>query len=450
MTTLGSGEPRVDDGCVYVVEDDAGMRQTIIDILALAGITADGFESGSSALGAAHGPGRPALVVLDHRLPDTTGIELAANLKSRDADLAIVLLTGYASAESAIAAVGLVDDYLIKPIPPEALVRRVVAGLERNQLRRENRALVGRLQEMNSSLEDTVAQRTKELTKAHDQALTDQALHERLQSQAQKEQLENRLHEVRRIEMAAHAEELQRSNAELEQFAYVASHDLSEPLRTVAGYVGLIARRYRGQIDDDVDRFITHTEEGCARMRDLIDDLLLYSQAGRSPDLTNLVDSTQVVGNVLTGLGARVSEVGATIEVGDLPMVRVDPGQLAQLFQNLITNGLKFTNQGVAPCIHITAEDQGDKWVFAVADNGIGIEPEYRDRIFRMFQRLHARDAYSGTGIGLAICLRIIDAHGGRIWVEDRPGGGTRFCFSVPGQTERLATVGDDPTERFR
>jgi signal transduction histidine kinase len=378
---------------VFVVDDDPGMRQTLVEILNMAGIPAEGFETGASALEAAEGRHRPALALLDHRLPDTTGIEVATAMRSKDPDLAVVLLTGYASTESAIAAIGVVDDYLLKPVPPDELVRFVTAGLERTRLRRENRHLVDRLHEMNSSLEETVA------------------------------------------ELDRQADELRRSNAELEQFAYIASHDLSEPLRTIAGYVGLIARRYRGQIDEDADRFIKHTEDGCKRMRALIDDLLSYSQAGRSGDLSALVDPTEIVRGVLTSLSAAVAEGAASVELDRLPTVQADPGQLAQLFQNLIANSLKFTTPGITPSIRITAEQHDGDWVFVVADNGIGIDPEYRERIFRMFQRLHPREAYDGTGIGLAICLRIVQAHGGRIWVEDQRGGGSRFCFTLPLQS---------------
>jgi PAS domain S-box-containing protein len=233
-------------------------------------------------------------------------------------------------------------------------------------------------------------------------------------------------------ERARQTEELRRSNAELEQFAYVASHDLSEPLRTISGYAELLARRYRGQIDDDADRFIRHTVEGCQRMRQLIDDMLLYSRAGRAPELTEMVDTAQIVRHVVASMDAALSETAGTVDYRDLPAIRGDPVQLAQLFQNLIANSIKFAPAGTPPRVRIEAERHTHGWTFSVADNGIGIETEYRQRIFGMFQRLHGRDDYPGTGIGLAICLRVVQAHGGRIWVDDNPQGGTCVHFTLP------------------
>jgi PAS domain S-box-containing protein len=232
--------------------------------------------------------------------------------------------------------------------------------------------------------------------------------------------------------IARQSEDLRRSNDELRQFAYVASHDLSEPLRTISGYVELLARRYRGQIDDDADRFIQHTVDGCNRMRQLIDDLLAYAQAGRAEESTAEVDCTNVVDVVVAGMSAGLVEMDGLVEHDDLPTVYGDRSQLLQLFQNLIANGIKFARPGVAPRIRIEARPEDDDWIFSVTDNGIGIEPEYRDRIFVMFQRLHARNVYPGTGIGLAICMRIVLAHRGRIWVEDHSELGSRFCFSLP------------------
>jgi PAS domain S-box-containing protein len=233
-------------------------------------------------------------------------------------------------------------------------------------------------------------------------------------------------------ELARQAEDLRRSNNELEQFAYVASHDLSEPLRTISGYVELLARRYQGHIDDDADRFIRHTVDGCDRMRHLIDDLLTYSRAGQAPELNAVVDCSSALTRVLTDMEAMLVERGGKVTQGDLPAVRGDEAQLGQLFQNLIANCLKFARPDVPPRVHIVAERQGGLWRFSVTDNGIGIEPEYRDRIFGMFQRLHARDAYPGTGIGLAICMRIVQAHRGTIWVGDNPEAGTCICLTLP------------------
>jgi PAS domain S-box-containing protein len=231
--------------------------------------------------------------------------------------------------------------------------------------------------------------------------------------------------------LAGRAEELARSNAELEQFAYVASHDLQEPLRTIAGSVQLLQKRYAGQLDDRADEFIQHSVEGATRMQMLLNDLLAYSRVGSRGKPFESTDMQQVLKTVLEDLSAAVKESGASISYDELPTVIADPVQLTQLLQNLIGNALKFKGD-VAPQIHIGAKHERNEWKISVADNGIGIDTEYFDRIFVIFQRLHTRREYPGTGIGLAICKRIIDRHGGRIWVESKPGQGTTFFITIP------------------
>jgi PAS domain S-box-containing protein len=226
-------------------------------------------------------------------------------------------------------------------------------------------------------------------------------------------------------------EELSRSNAELEQFAYVASHDLQEPLRMVASYVQLLQRRYKGQLDDDADEFIGFAVDGATRMQSLIQDLLSYSRLGRRPRPFEPVDMAEVVGSVLQVIGLTIEETGAEIRCGDLPTVPGDVTQLTQLLQNLIGNALKYRGEH-APVVEIAAERLSHAWSFSVTDNGIGIDPAYGDRIFNMFQRLHGRDEYSGTGIGLAICKRVVDLHGGNIWVDPGDDGGSTFRFTLP------------------
>ncbi|MEW6299160.1 MAG: PAS domain S-box protein, partial [Thermodesulfobacteriota bacterium] len=231
------------------------------------------------------------------------------------------------------------------------------------------------------------------------------------------------------------AEELRRSNDELQQFAYVASHDLQEPLRMVSTYVELLAKRYRGQLDADADEFIGYAVEGAQRMKALIDGLLAYSRVESQGRALQPTDSEAVFQRVLTDLQPAIAESGATITHEPLPAVRADAVQLGQVLQNLLSNALKF--RGTAPpSIHVAAQRDGAFWRFAVRDNGIGIDPRYAQRIFQMFQRLHTRGKYPGTGIGLAICKRIIERHGGRIWVESEPGTGATFFFTLPAPTE--------------
>jgi PAS domain S-box-containing protein len=228
------------------------------------------------------------------------------------------------------------------------------------------------------------------------------------------------------------AADLARSNAELEQFAYVASHDLQEPLRMVASYTQLLARRYAGKLDEDADEFIGFAVDGAMRMQELINDLLAYSRAGTRPLQVVSVDTNRVVDQIITDLSLTIADKGAEVTRDDLPVVNADPTQLRQLFQNLIANGLKFQRPGVAPRVHVSSRRESAGWVFGVGDNGIGIEPQYAERIFALFQRLHTRTEYPGTGIGLAICKRIVERHGGRIWFESETGQGTTFWFALP------------------
>jgi PAS domain S-box-containing protein len=232
-------------------------------------------------------------------------------------------------------------------------------------------------------------------------------------------------------EQRAAAAALERSNAELQQFAYVASHDLSEPLRMVSSYLSLLRRRFHGRLDADADEFIEYAVDGAARMRTLIEGLLAYSRAGRGEDLEP-VELSLVTADVLRSLAAAMIEASAQVEVADLPVVLGDRGQLEQLLQNLIANALKFRRDGRAR-VWVRAEHSANGMTqIAVADGGIGIAPEAREHVFEMFQRLHDRESYAGTGIGLAICRKIVERHGGRIWVDERVGGGTVFRFTLP------------------
>ena len=269
------------------------------------------------------------------------------------------------------------------------------------------------LQRAKDELEIKVAERTEELRDAN-------------------AHLSVELDERRRAEqrMAQYAAELARSNAELEQFAYVASHDLQEPLRMVASFTQLLARRYRGQLDKDADEFIGFAVDGATRMQSLINDLLAYSRVGTRGEPFAPTDCGAVLQMALDNLARSVQESGAVITHDPLPTVPGDEVQLTQLFQNLIANASKFGGRET-PRIHVSAEKQGPQWVFVVRDNGIGIAPEQQERIFMIFQRLHHRSEYPGTGIGLAICKKIVERHGGRIWVESRPGEGATFYFSL-------------------
>lgn len=231
--------------------------------------------------------------------------------------------------------------------------------------------------------------------------------------------------------LATRTRELERSNADLEQFAYVASHDLQEPLRMISSYVQLLGRRYRDKLDADADEFIDFAVDGALRMQTLINDLLAYSRVSTEAKPFEPVDCDKVVDDVLANLEVAISDSAAEITRDPMPPVYADSTQLAQLFQNLIANALKFRGEN-PPKVHVGARSEGDEWQISIQDNGIGIDPRFSDRIFVIFQRLHGRANYPGNGIGLSICKKIVERHGGRIWVESQEGGGSTFCFTVP------------------
>ena len=241
-------------------------------------------------------------------------------------------------------------------------------------------------------------------------------------------------------EAANQTENLKRSNAELEQFAYIAAHDLQEPLRMVASYTELLSHRYKGQLDERADKYIAYAVDGAKRMKLLINDLLTFSRVGTMAKPLVPVDTKAIVSTVVAAMRETLLEAGATVVVGDLPTILGDDVQLGQLFQNLIGNAVKFRSEA-APHIEITARANGQSWLFSISDNGIGIDPQYGERIFQMFQRLHERGRYEGSGIGLSIAKKIAERHGGRIWFESQAGGGTTFYVSIPRSVSTLESV---------
>ncbi len=238
-----------------------------------------------------------------------------------------------------------------------------------------------------------------------------------------------------RADLTERNADLVRSNEELEQFAYVASHDLQEPLRKVTSFVQLLQQRYQGQLDDRADQYIEYAVDGSKRMQILINDLLAFSRVGRMTDGFVPVDMGELARDVVEGLSQVVDESGAEVTIGPLPTIAGDPVLLTSLWQNLIGNSLKFRGTQ-APVVTVDAERSGDTWRFTVTDNGIGIEPRFAERVFVIFQRLHARDAYEGTGIGLAMCKKIVEYHGGTIEVDAGYHGGARLHFTLPADEE--------------
>lgn len=228
--------------------------------------------------------------------------------------------------------------------------------------------------------------------------------------------------------------ELQRSNEDLQQFAYVCSHDLQEPLRVISNYTQLLAKRYGGKVlDENAAEFMDFIVDATKRMQELINDLLVYSRVETRGDDINDCDFGAVLDMALANLEAAIQESGATVHVGYLPSVKGDSSQLLQLAQNLIGNAIKFRSEK-APEIHVAAEEDGNFWHFMVRDNGIGFDMKYAERIFVIFQRLHTKESYPGSGIGLSICKKIVERHGGRLWVESEPDAGSTFNFTIPRQ----------------
>jgi light-regulated signal transduction histidine kinase (bacteriophytochrome) len=261
-------------------------------------------------------------------------------------------------------------------------------------------------------LDDRVKERTKDLVEA------------------------NRNLETTADELKRKSEELVRSNMELQQFAYIASHDLQEPLRGISGFTELLERRYKGRLDDKADLYINFILDGTKQMQQVIQDLLEYSRVQTKAREFDRIDTDQCYEQALRNLHGSITKKEANIYKDPLPEIVADGTQITQLFQNLIGNALKFQKPNVIPEIHVSARQDGDRWVFSVRDNGIGIETRFADRIFKIFQRLHAKGEYEGTGIGLAICKRIVERQGGRDLCRIYPGEGSTFSFTVPIKTE--------------
>jgi signal transduction histidine kinase len=334
----------------------------------------------------------PEIVLADYNLPQWKGLEALEVLKNEERDIPLILVSGAVGDITAVECIKQgVTDYVLKDglaRLPEAIRRAL----------QEKRAL-------------------------------------RLRKRAEQD-------------LAHKMEELARSNADLEQFAYVASHDLQEPLRMVAAYTQLLSERYQGKLDENADKFLGYAREGALRMQTLVQDLLAFSRVGRIGTVYGRVDCDAVLKEVLVILGQAIRESGATTNYSSLPPVWAERTQISQLFQNLIGNAIKFRGTD-APEISIAAEKApgqatAHQWQFSVADNGIGIAPEFAEKIFIVFQRLHSREEYAGNGIGLSICKKVVERNGGKIWVEQNPGGGSIFKFTLPAEAPAKHENGEE------
>jgi two-component system sensor histidine kinase/response regulator len=360
------------------VEDDEATRYAKSRVLCQAGYIVKEAETGTAALQMAR-EAPPDLILLDVKLPDLDGFEVCRQLKSDPATSStIVVQMSAAFVDKRDRVHGLeggADGYLTEPIQPDELLATVKAFVRLRQTEEK-------LQHMND-------------------------------------------------ELSRQAVELRRSNEDLQQFAYVASHDLQEPLRTVINYAQLLSRRYQGKLDANADEFIDYVRAGATQMQELITDLLAFSQVQTKGQPFAMTDCEEVLARVLLGLQAQIEETRAVVTHDLLPTVFADATQLGQVLQNLLSNALKFHGKQ-PPRVHVSAQSDGKQWVFAVRDQGIGLDPQFAERIFVIFQRLHSRSEFPGTGIGLAICKKIIERHGGRIWVKSEPGTGSTFYFTLP------------------
>lgn len=308
--------------------------------------------------------------------------------------------------------------FLISIVLREQLKEKAVQLISRNKQFEEEinerKRVQDELLKAHSRLEKRVEERTSELSSSNE--LLKKEITERKNTE---EKLKHT------------TADLARSNKELEQFAYVASHDLQEPLRMITSYLHLLEDRYKERLDSDAQEFIDYAVDGASRMHDLIDNLLAYSRVETHGKSFEVTDCNPVLNMALTNLKIAIEKSGAAVTRGEMPKVMADPTQLLEVFQNLVSNAIKF--RGADPVkIDISAQQKGSEWMFCVKDNGIGIDLKHSERIFLIFQRLHTRDEYPGAGVGLAICKKIVERHGGRIWLESEIGKGSGFCFTIP------------------
>lgn len=430
---MNNQQPETTLGNILIVDDTPENLRLLSTMLTHRGYAPRCVINGQMALRACNS-NPPDLILLDIMMPEMNGYEVCQHLKSEPKTREIPVI--FISAKDEVFdkvnafAVGAVD-YISKPFQFEEVLARIESHLTLRNLQKQ-------LKEQNVLLQEEIRNRLAVEKTLHEKnQILQQEISTRLA--VEKALQEQNLILQKEISNRQHAEsallksnqELARSNAELEQFAYVASHDLQAPLATIASYAQLLEKRYKDQLDSQASKFIGNIVHGCTRMQTLIDDLLEYSRVGRSQRPFELVDCNHAIQQTIANLQGAIRDTKAVVTYNNLPTVMGDNSQLVQLFQNLVGNAIKYRHDA-APAVHITASKQEGNWLFSISDNGIGIAMQHQERIFQIFQRLHTQREYSGTGIGLAICQKIVERHGGSIWVESEPGQGSTFHFTLP------------------
>ncbi len=374
---------------VLIVDDQALIRRSLADYLAEWGCETATAADGVQGLAQARAQ-RFDVVLVDLRMPRLDGLELVTILQDEQPELPTIVVSGKGVLQDAVEAIRRgAWDYVTKPIRDMKELALVIERvLEKAHLRAERDQYRRELEALNRSLEAEVARQTKKLAQA---------------------------------------------NAELERFIYVSSHDLQEPLRMVTSFLQLLQKKYRGNLDAEADEFITFATDGAMRMRDMIRGLLAYSRVNTRGKPFAETDSKKSLDYALRSLRPKIEETDAVVTHDPLPTVMVDGVQLGQAFEYLIDNALTFCDREPAR-IHVSAERQGQAWCFSVSDNGIGIDTQDAEQIFDIFQRLHTQAEYPGVGAGLAICKKIVERHGGRIWVESSVDQGATFYFTIPAE----------------
>ena len=429
MNNHQSGMPL---GNILVVDDTAENLRLLSTMLTQSGYAPRCVINGKMALRACNS-NPPDLILLDIMMPEMNGYEVCQHLKleAQTREIPVIFISAKDEVFDKVNAfaVGGVD-YISKPFQFEEVLARIESHLSLRNLQKQ-------LKEQNVLLQEEITSRlaVEKTLQEKNLILQQEISTRRAVEKALQEQnlvLQQEISNRQRAESALlkSNQELARSNAELEQFAYVASHDLQAPLATIASYAQLLEKRYKDQLDSKASKFIGNIVQGCTRMQTLIDDLLEYSRVGRSQKPFQLTDCNHAVEQALANLQGAIRQTQAVVTYSELPAVMGDISQLVQLFQNLVGNSIKYRHDA-PPVVHITACKQEKDWLFSVSDNGIGIATQHQARIFQIFQRLHTQKEYSGTGIGLAICQKIVERHGGYIWVESKPGQGSTFYFTL-------------------